>query len=173
MAEQQNLIEMLQFELRATRPSERLQNDDHQVHFYTGLPSYSVFIALLNLLVGVMSKHLSHGLNVGDQFLLVLMKLRLAVPNQDLACRFGIIPSRVSQLFHQWIDVMSRELEQLIKWPHHEIVQKHLPDCFKPTYSKTTCIIDCSEVFIERAKHHFLHVVKHIQIIKATIQLSF
>ena len=98
MAEQQNLIEMLRFELRATRPSERLQNDDHQVHFYTGLPSYSVFIALLNLLVGVMSKHLSHGLSVGDQFLLVLMKLRLAVPNQDLAYRFGISPSRVSQL---------------------------------------------------------------------------
>lgn len=151
MAEQEKLIEMLQFELRATRPSEKLYNDDHQVHFYTGLPTYSVFVALLNLLVGVMSKHLSHGLSVSDQFLLVLMKLRLAVPNQDLAYRFGISPSRVSQLFHEWIDVMSQELGQLIKWPHREIVQKYLPDCFKPTYSKTTCIIDCSEIFIERA----------------------
>ena len=84
---------MLQNELRATRPSTKLQGDDKQVHFYTGLPSYSVFVSLLNLLVGVMSKHLSHGLSISDQFLLVLMKLRLAVPNQDLAYRFGISTS--------------------------------------------------------------------------------
>ena len=63
ITEQQELIEMLQSELRGTRPSITLQNDDNQVHFYTGLPSYSVFIGLLKLLVGVMSKHLSHGLS--------------------------------------------------------------------------------------------------------------
>ena len=85
ITEQQELIEMLQSELRGTRPSIKLQNDDNQICIYTGLPSYSVFIGLLNLLVGVMSKHLSHGLSVSDQFLMVLMKLRLAVPNQDLA----------------------------------------------------------------------------------------
>ena len=73
------------------------------------IPSYSVFVALLNFLVCVMFKHLSHGLSINDQFLLVLMKLRLAVPNQDLAYRFGINTSRVSQLFHEWIDVMARE----------------------------------------------------------------
>ena len=69
IAEQQELIEMLQNKLRATRPSTKLQGDDKQVHFYTGLPSYSVFVTLLNLLVGVMSKHLSHGLSTSDQFL--------------------------------------------------------------------------------------------------------
>ena len=93
IAEQQELIEMLQNELRATHPSTKLQGDDKQVYFYTGLPSYSVFVSLLNLLVGVMSKHLSHGLSISDQFLLVLMKLRPAVPNQDLAYRFGISTS--------------------------------------------------------------------------------
>ena len=151
IVEQQELIEMLQDELRATRPSTKLQDDDKQVHFYTGLPSYSVFVALLHLLVGVMSKHLSHGLSINDQFLLVLMKLRLAVPNQDLGYRFGISTSRVSQLFHEWIDVMAREFGQLIRWPHRENIRKNLPDCFKPDYPKTTCIIDCSEIFIERA----------------------
>ena len=151
ITEQQELIEVLQRELRGTRPSIKLQNDDNQVHFYTGLPSYSVFIGLLNLLVGVMSKHLSHGLSVSDQFLMVLMKFRLAVPNQDLAYRFGISTGRVSQLFHKWIDVMARELEQLIRWPHRETKRENLPDCFKATYPKTTCIIDCSKIFIERA----------------------
>ena len=99
MAEQEKLIDMLQFELRATRPSEKLHNDDHQVHFYTGLPTYSVFVSLLNLLVGVMSKHLSHGLSVSDQFLLVLMKLRLAVPNQTLHTDLVLVQAEYHNYF--------------------------------------------------------------------------
>ena len=46
---------------------------------------------------------------------------------------------------------MSRELKQLIVWPDHEILRKSLPECFKPSYARATCIIDCSEVFIQRA----------------------
>jgi len=59
---------MLQSEFRATSPSVKLQNDDEQLHFYAGLPSYSVFVGLLDLLVGVMSKHLSYGLAISNQF---------------------------------------------------------------------------------------------------------
>ena len=79
------------------------------------------------------------------------MELRLAVPNQDFAYRFGISTSGMSQLFHKWIDVMAQEFGQLIRWPHREIIRENLPDCFKATYLKTTRIIDCSEIFIERA----------------------
>ena len=52
------------------------------------------------------------------------MKLRLGVPNKDLAYRFGITPGRVSQVFHEWIDIMSRELRSLIVWPDREIIRK-------------------------------------------------
>lgn len=45
---------------------------------------------------------------------------------------------------------MSRELKQLIVWPDREILRKSLPECFKPSYARATCIID-SEVFIQRA----------------------
>lgn len=64
-----------------------------------------------------MSKRTSLGLSPRDHILLVLMKLKLAVPNKDLAYRFGVTPNRISQIFHEWIDIMSRELKQLIKWP--------------------------------------------------------
>ena len=46
---------------------------------------YTIFIASLKTLGGAMSKDLRHGLGVNDQFLLVLMKHKLAVSNQDLA----------------------------------------------------------------------------------------
>ena len=57
----------------------------------------------------------------------------------------------MSQSSHEWIDVIAREFGQLIRWPHHKVIQKNLPDCFKAAYPKITCIIDCSEIFIERA----------------------
>lgn len=78
-----------------------------------------------------------------------MMKLRLAVPLQDLPYRFRIGITVVSNIFHRWLDVM-RELKQLIVWPDHGILRETLPECFKPNYTGITCIINCSEVFIER-----------------------
>ena len=46
---------------------------------------------------------------------------------------------------------MARELNQLIVWPDRQMIRKTLPDCFKALYARATCIIDCSEIFIERA----------------------
>lgn len=57
----------------------------------------------------------------------------------------------MSQLFHEWVDVMSRELKQLSVWPDQQIIRETLPQCFKSQYPRATCIIDCSVVFIERA----------------------
>ena len=31
------------------------------------------------------------------------------------------------------------------------MIRKTLPDCFKALYARATCIIDCSEIIIERA----------------------
>ena len=49
----------------------------------TGIPSYDMFEALLNTLSPVVKPKFA--LSVADQFLLVMMKLRLAVPLQDLS----------------------------------------------------------------------------------------
>ena len=106
------------------------------------------FETLLNILSPVVKPKFA--LSAADQFLLVMMKLRLAVPLQDLSYCFRIGITVVSNIFHRWLDVMSRELKQLIVWPDRGILHETLPECFKPNYTHTTCIIDCSEVFIER-----------------------
>ena len=100
-------------------PAAKLINDDEQTHYFTGLSSYSLFDSLSNLLTSAFKKmDINHGsLSNKDCLLLVLTKLRTAVPNKELAYRFGITPGRVSQVFHEWIDVMARELSQLIVWP--------------------------------------------------------
>lgn len=107
-----------------------------------------MFEALLNILLPVVKPKFA--LSAADQFLLAMMKLRLSVPLQNLSYRFHIGITVVSNIFHRWLDVMSRELKQLIVWPDRGIIRETLPECFKPDYTCTICIIDCSEVFIKR-----------------------
>ena len=79
------------------------------------------------------------------------MKLRLNVPLQDLAHRFDISLSTVSQIFSAWMTVMDIRLSPLISWPEREDLWRTMPKCFQYSFGKkTTVIIDCFEVFIEK-----------------------
>ena len=71
-----------------------------------------MFEALLNMLLPIVKPKFA--LSAADQFLLVTMKLRLAVPLQDLSYRFRIGITVVSNIFRRWLDVLSRKLKQLI-----------------------------------------------------------
>ena len=66
-----------------------------------------------------------------QQFIMVLMKLRLNLPNQDIAYRFGVHQSSVSRNFRKWIDVMYIRLKPLIKWPECEDLLKTMPIGFQ------------------------------------------
>ena len=46
---------------------------------------------------------------------------------------------------------MNECMKFLIKWPNRDILRHNLPQVFKDTYPNIVCIIDCSEIFIERA----------------------
>ena len=79
------------------------------------------------------------------------MKLRLNMPLEDLAYRFNVLVSTVSRTFHAWMVVMDVRLRPLIKWPEREELWRTMPQCFQHSFGKkTTVIIDCFEVFIDR-----------------------
>ena len=85
-----------------------------------------------------------------DRLLLTLMKLRLNCHIKDLVFRFNVAVLTVSDTFRKWLEAMSIQLKFLIKWPDQETCYANMPQIFKDLYSKTRCIIDCSEIFIER-----------------------
>ena len=92
---QQNL-QLKEKLLKVTSSVRRMEDDDHQTHFYTGLPSYAVFMSLLTSLAAVIPTGSSGcELQAGDQLLLVLMKLKLAVLHEDLAYRFSLDVAKV------------------------------------------------------------------------------
>ena len=73
--------------------------------------------------------------------------------NEDLADRFKISQSTCSSIFATWIKILRTMLgDALLVWLPRDIIFGNLPTMFLKKYSKTRCIIDCFEIFIERPK---------------------
>ena len=87
------------------------------IRFYTGISSFTVLIAIFNLVSAAIPKKGICKLSDFECFTLVLMKLRLHASNYDLAFQFGISESTVSRVFVKWIEAMDTRLSFLITWP--------------------------------------------------------
>ncbi len=129
-------------------------NSDAKMRFYTGIQTVAVF----NLLFSFLKPHVSnlvfwrgskvttsiaskktttktHRLCCKDQFVLVLMRLRLGLLNQDLADRFEISASTCSHIFTTWIKFLSKFLgSALIVWLPKDVILSNLPNCFHGYY---------------------------------------
>ena len=90
-------------------------NDDEKVKLYTGLPSYARLRATLDFVTAGFSGKQQGKLSQFSRFLLVLMKLRLNLLDADLARRFGVSPSTVSNIFTKWIHIIYIRLQPLIR----------------------------------------------------------
>ena len=108
--------------------------DDVKACFYTGLPTFTLFISLFNILKSyaqVVPE--SKGMN---KFFAVLVRLRLNLPMKDLAYRLHCSESIFSNIFHKWLHIMHHNLSQLIQWPDGETLRANLPPSFCKHYSK-------------------------------------
>ena len=163
----------LHFQCKSRKPfSNSYIRTDEKMKFYTGIQSITIF----NILWSFLKPHFPQlnywrgakvltskrrpktfprrkKLSGRDQFLLVLMKLRLALLNQDLADRFQISPGTCSSIFTTWVKFLSSFLgNALIVWLPKEVILSNLPSFFKGRNKKVRCIIDCTEIYIERPK---------------------
>ncbi|KAK7130666.1 hypothetical protein R3I94_015965 [Phoxinus phoxinus] len=125
-------------------------NNDQSIHFYTGLRSSKVFFTLLTHLTTSWSPS-TQSPPTPLQFYLVLMKLRLGLTHKELASRFHCTSATIAAIFHDWLNVMTQRFSALIHWPSRKAIRKNLPALFKsPPFNSVRCIIDCSEIFIDR-----------------------
>ena len=158
-------------------PDREYFRSDDKVRFYTGLPSYQILVATLNHVVPYVSRR-TQTLDPFQEFIIVLMKLRLNVPFQDLAYRFLVSVATVSRIFWAWIIAMDYRLCKLVYWPERENLWKTMPMCFRYAFgNKVTVIIDCFEVFIEKptnllARAQTFSNYKHHNTIKVLIGIT-
>ena len=128
-----------------------LVEDDSKVLYYTGLPSYALLKVVFDFVtVGMPSTSSDGRCSKFQQFLIVLMRLRLNLGVQDLGYRFGIHASTVSRYFSKWLDVLYVRLSGFIMWPERHLLLKTMPMAFRKSFKKCAIIIDCFEIFTER-----------------------
>ncbi len=139
------------------------------MRFYTGIQTIAIFNSLFSLIKPHITK-LSYWRGAKayssmakknrtrqfklcgkDQFLLLLMRLRLGLLNQDLADRFQVSEAPFSSIFATWVKFLSKFFgDALIVWLPKEVILSNKSSVFKGKNRKVRCIIDCSEIFIER-----------------------
>lgn len=151
-------------------------NNDEKVKYYTGLPNFATLKLVIQFVSSKEAENKSQ-LGVFEQILLVLMRLRLNLEQQDLAYRFGISQSMVSKLFNKWIGIMAQCLKPLILWPNKTDLRTSLPNAFRCFFEKCTCIIDCTEIYIERpsnlhARNQTWSNYKHHNTVKVLIAIT-
>ena len=153
------------------------RNNDKKVNFYTGLPSFEMLNIVFRQIEHFVARK-SQLLTPFQEFVLTLMKLKLNMPLEDLAYRFNVSVSTISRVFPAWMVAMDTRLSPLIKWPDREDLWRTMPQCFQFSFGKkTTGIIDCFEVFIDRpsnllARAQTFSSYKHHNTIKVLIGIT-
>ncbi|XP_037627586.1 uncharacterized protein LOC119489349 [Sebastes umbrosus] len=137
---------------RATFGFHSIKDEDSRVHFYTGLLSLQVFIWLLNSVKGS-AVVLRDELSWEDHLLLVLVKVKHGFTNRYIAEKFGVSFFAASKIVREWIPVLSSILRPLMIWPCRETARASLPKCFKAKYLDCRCVVDCTEILIERTSN--------------------
>lgn len=152
---------------------EAVLKSDESVKFYTGIPSLSCFTLLLNTVLPYAEKmkywdknkcQLSYYqtdlqkkkpgrkryLQVNEELILVLMRLKLGLLERHLADIFAVTKSTVSRVYITWVQFLALTFKgSLLRWPSKEEINAHMPASFSK-YPGTRVIIDCTEFFIEK-----------------------
>ena len=82
------------------------EGNDEKTQFYTAIPTFSMLMQLFTLIVPHVVSTSTNALCQFQGYLLVLLRLQLNVPLQDLAYRFRVSVSTASIVFDRRIDVM-------------------------------------------------------------------
>ena len=92
-----------------------------------------------------------------DQLWLFLTRVRLGLFERDLAHRFGVAVSTVSDVFITWANYLYIMLGSLPVWPSRDKIKQHIPDSFKGRYENVRGILDCTELKCELPKDYQKH----------------
>ena len=117
-------------------------------------------------------------LGLEQEFLMVMMRLRLGLLVEDLAFRFMVSPSTVSRTLITWIKLMSKVLgEAFVIFPSRDQIRAWMPPSFRKFYPKARCIIDCAEIRCEtpsslEAQAQMYSNYKHACTIKYLVVIS-
>ena len=148
---------------------ENIKDNTKLVKFYTGFADYETLMAFYEVVLesdALVMRQWSgrrsgcdyddvkarppYKLSLKEQFFLTLVRLRVGLPELDVANRFGVSQATVSRITNTWVNLMYHNLKSIEKFPSWHIVKKYMPESFKKEYPNTRIIIDATEFAVER-----------------------
>ena len=88
-----------------------------------------------------------------DEFWLFLTRVRLGLFERDLAFRFSISKSTVSDIVISWGNYLFVMLGSLQIWPSKEVIKSTFPKSTdEGRFENVRCIIDCTEIKCEKSE---------------------
>ena len=157
LREKENVIQELKLSLETSLEQEvnavNVKKDKAKLNFHTGFNDSEIFDCCFAFVTkGQLTLHTQAALSLEDQFLLVLIRLRLGLSEQLLSYIFKINISSVSRIFLRWIPAMYRRFKLINIWPSKDKVINTMPMSVAVKYPQLRVIIDCTEVKIPKPK---------------------
>ncbi|KAJ8720636.1 hypothetical protein PYW08_006101 [Mythimna loreyi] len=84
-----------------------------------------------------------------DRLFILLIKVKTGMTFSALSVLFGVHRTTISRIFYTTLENVAKSTANFVFWPNKDTVQATMPDCFRPKYSNTRVIIDCTEFRIE------------------------
>ena len=125
-----------------------MKDSDDTCHYLTGL-SWSVFDIVCSYITPYLKLPRTN-IQLRNQILTVLVRLRINLPFEYISHQAGISKSTANLTFHKILDLLFTKLHFLIQWQDRDNIRQTVPPIFKQHFPKLTCIIDCFEIFIYR-----------------------
>ena len=169
------IIEQLKIQVNISKFSvERFAGSDDDIFFYTGFATYSSFKAFWEFVKpsadslaiwrftqvrGDREKERNRNRLIQpiDQLWMFLTRARLGLFERDLAVRFNISPSSVSDTLITWRNYLYIMLGSLPTWVSKEKIKQNLPESFKGQYQNVRGTFDCTELKCDTAKDYQTH----------------
>ena len=86
---------------------EQLESNPDMLKFYTGIPNWTVFTAVLSLVTPALPSMPQSKLTSFEMIVMFLMKIRLHLFDDDIAYRSSVYRTTVSRTFHKVLDAMA------------------------------------------------------------------
>jgi len=187
-------------ECRCCKPLHvQLLDNDKNVKFYTGIDSVEIFKSVHDIIAPfvrqrwrgisntatalkrkykILPKRMGpvRKLDSKDEFLMLLMRLRLGLMVKDLAKRFNVSVTLASNIINSWLRCSAQVLKSFVFVPDQGTLNITSPAQFKDIHNLHS-IIDCTEVFIQTPKDHKLQKItwsnyKHHNTMKILVSVS-
>uniref|UniRef100_A0AAV2JKK3 Transposase Helix-turn-helix domain-containing protein n=1 Tax=Knipowitschia caucasica TaxID=637954 RepID=A0AAV2JKK3_KNICA len=110
-----------------------LRGNDAKVKYYTGV-SYDILMTLYTCVEARIPQSALSTLTPFEMLIMVLMKLRLDLGQQDLAYRFSVSTSCVSKVFLDVVHVLFVRLRGLVLWPDRVDLLMSMPMEFRKDF---------------------------------------